>query len=134
MTKKDKKLLFKDLCARLPYGVICTDNRHGDSRVFYIDVEDEKVYYTDFDEYGLIEYCMPYLRSMSSMTEREKKEFQHIAGGITLDNSIVRSGYCINYDTISKIEDWLNEHQFDYRGLIPKGLALEAKKGMYKKQ
>ena len=28
--------------------------------------------------------------------------------------------------------DWLNAHHFDYRGLIEKGLALEAPKGMYK--
>ena len=28
--------------------------------------------------------------------------------------------------------DWLNAHHFDYRGLIPKGLALEAPEGMYK--
>jgi hypothetical protein len=29
--------------------------------------------------------------------------------------------------------DWLNAHHFDYRGLIEKGLALEAPEGMYKK-
>ena len=28
--------------------------------------------------------------------------------------------------------DWLNAHYFDYRGLIEKGLALEAHKDMYK--
>jgi hypothetical protein len=28
--------------------------------------------------------------------------------------------------------DWLNEHHFDYRGLIEKGLALEAPEDMYK--
>jgi hypothetical protein len=27
--------------------------------------------------------------------------------------------------------DWLNKHHFDYRGLITKGLALEAPDGMY---
>ena len=27
--------------------------------------------------------------------------------------------------------DWLNAHYFDYRGLIEKGLALEAPKEMY---
>jgi hypothetical protein len=30
-----------------------------------------------------------------------------------------------------RIFDWLNAHHFDYRGLIGKGLALEALKGMY---
>ena len=30
--------------------------------------------------------------------------------------------------------DWLNAHHFDYRGLIPMGLALEAPDGMYNKE
>jgi len=29
------------------------------------------------------------------------------------------------------IDGWLNKKMFDYRGLIPMGLALEAKEGMY---
>ena len=37
--------------------------------------------------------------------------------------------YC--FDSAESI-DWLNEHHFDYRGLIPMGLALEATEGMYK--
>ena len=28
--------------------------------------------------------------------------------------------------------DWLNENMFDFRGLIPMGLALEAPEDMYK--
>ena len=27
--------------------------------------------------------------------------------------------------------DWLNAHHFDYRGLIKKGLAMQAPEGMY---
>jgi hypothetical protein len=30
-----------------------------------------------------------------------------------------------------KLIDWLNAHHFDYRGLIDKGLAIEAPEGMY---
>ena len=33
---------------------------------------------------------------------------------------------------IRKISDWLNAHHLDYRGLIEKGLALEAPEGIYK--
>lgn len=36
----------------------------------------------------------------------------------------------INDITLVEI-DWLNAHHFDYRGLIQKGLALEAPEGMY---
>ena len=51
--------------------------------------------------------------------------YQHILGWeiqgrITIHN--------VGYSTI----DWLNEHHFDYRGLIEKGLALEAPEDMYK--
>lgn len=122
----DKELLLKDLCARLPYGVICTDNRHGDSRVFYMDVEDERVYYTDFDEYGLIENCKPYLRPMSSMTEEESIKYVTLTHYNTDDN-----GKPYRELTIEAL-DWLNKNMFDYRGLIEKGLALEAPEGMYK--
>jgi len=52
---------------------------------------------------------------MSSMTEEETK----IHGDLICN--------CQNYEVV----DWLNAHHFDYRGLIEKGLALEAPEGMY---
>ena len=63
----------------------------------------------------------PYLRPMSSMTEEEKAEY----------HSLCDSYYGIYFDTVDSI-DWLNAHHFDYRGLIEKGLAIEAPEGMYK--
>ena len=57
----------------------------------------------------------PYLRPMSSMTEDEEDELNSARMG--------------NY---GEDADWLNAHHFDYRGLIPLGLALEATEGMYK--
>lgn len=35
-------------------------------------------------------------------------------------------------ETSQQVIDWLLAHHFDYRGLIPMGLALEATEGMYK--
>lgn len=78
----------------------------------------------------------PYLRPMSSMTKEEKKElkelhFYYTDGHIVNDEDkdfkpiIVDEMHCVC------IIDWLNAHHFDYRGLIEKGLALEAPKGMY---
>ena len=61
----------------------------------------------------------PYLRPMSSMTEEERRTYDNLAcdfNEISMSNSI----------------DWLNENMFDFRSLIPMGLALEAEKGMYK--
>lgn len=134
MTQEEKQLLLKDLCARLPYGVICNDNRHGSGRVTYVDITPDDieqkndkvvVYYFDFDECGELKNCKPYLRPMSSMTEEEKKEYCDLQ-----DKFLCSSQYPVTdaYDLF----DWLNAHHFDYRGLIEKGLALEAPEGMYK--
>ena len=41
------------------------------------------------------------------------------------------SRYGTNFETDYTVIDWLNSHHFDYRGLIKKGLALEAPEGMY---
>ena len=121
MTEEEKRLLVIELCARVPYGVICTDNRHGDSRVFNVDTEDERVYYTDFDEWGLIKNCKLYLRPMSSMSRGEKRE-------------MMRNFSPTGIELLSlPVIDWLNAHHFDYRGLITMGLAIEAPEDMYKK-
>ena len=61
-----------------------------------------------------VEILEPYLRPMSSMSEEEYQEF----------------GYDVLRYTPREF-DWLNAHHFDYRGLIEKGLALEAPEGMY---
>ena len=125
MEENLKKLLIKDLCYRLPYGVICTDSRHGDSKITDINVAIEMVYCDDFDEYIEIKDCKPYLRPMSSMTEDKKKEYELLA-----NHCIVTSIGFIHLEAAPLI-DWLNTHHFDYRGLIEKGLALEAPEGMY---
>jgi hypothetical protein len=56
------------------------------------------------------------------MTEEEEKEY------INIDN---QSYFCpMVYAHISASDriDWLNAHHFDYRGLIPKSLAIEVTK------
>lgn len=120
MAKEEKSLLLQDLSARLPYRVIVTDNRHGNSVITEIDTISSTVYCSDFDEYIPIEKCRPYLRPMSSMTFVEKREFLSIG-----DNN--SGGFLLRTNK----QDWLNAHHFDYRGLIEKGLALEAQEGMY---
>lgn len=117
MTQEEKQLLLKDLSARLPYGVKC-DCKHDHAIIpTRVDIEDLTVYYADCDEWEDIEYCKPYLRPMSSMTEEEEREFEE---------TLQYTQYTL------ESYDWLNAHHFDYRGLIEKGLALEAPEGMYK--
>ena len=140
MTQENKDLLLKDLCARLPYGVKVLDDM---GRTYRLNIGN--AYLIDL-LYGDTEYVeapfKPYLRPMSSITEEEKNEFIHYAG-YEVEESVNGRHYeyylkdyvgtpeepSCNCDAI----DWLNVHHFDYRGLIEKGLAIEAPEGMYKK-
>lgn len=82
----------------------------------------------------------PYLRSLSSITEEEKRELsKKYVWDISCGQIKIRyhsDGYWDNNTKCPTSEylrlfDWLNMHHFDYHGLIEKGLALEAPKGMY---
>ena len=132
MTQEEKQLLLKDLCARLPYIVIASvrgsDEEFQHFRI--LGVKDGKVWVENdilgVDDFDDVEVVKPYLRPLSSMTEEEKIELKTITKGaiqtIGLEDIVV---------TTDKGFDWLNAHHFDYRGLIEKGLALEAPTDMY---
>ena len=110
MTQEEKDLLLKDLCARLPYGVIVQYKGHNTI------IKNKLLTGSDLD--CNMEYYKPYLRPMSSMTEKERKEHNlH-----RLSKWSTYSEYCAN------VIDWLYARHFDYRGLIPKGLAIEVTK------
>lgn len=144
MKQEDKKLLLKDLCARLPYSVKCEIDDIDEP----LELESIK-FKGDYFIFGngvyerYITEIKPYLRPMSSMTEEEKKEFSVFIGKtevytqqICLDadsmaNPIIGGNKCVYWGLFDKCIDWLNKKMFDYRGLIPMGLALEAPKGMY---
>lgn len=88
-----------------------------------------------------LERSLPYLRPMSSMTDEEWKELNCIGYIVPLYDGcfgVDMRAYCKNnqphyrrFSEFSAIEDWLNKKMFDYHGLIPMGLALEAPEGMY---
>lgn len=151
MTQEDKKLVLKDISARVSCGV----------KMWFPSVIAPIV----LDEFVLSvarrrdEEFKPYLRPMSSMTDEELMEFGRLK---YQDNEIweIVEMRVVKHDflnikrrnkhnegstwtfQISRTEplrswmgiDWLNEHHFDYRGLIEKGLALEAPDGMYNKE
>lgn len=107
--KKDKKieLLLTDLCARLPYGIFVKD-----------EVDDKAIYTIDYHPH--LRNCKPYLRPISSMTEKETIEHEDL----------------VAWHKEWEVTDWLNAHHFAYRTLNGKdmfelGIAIVAPEGMY---
>ena len=136
MTQEDKELLLKDLCARLPYGVkvesvfINPDSKEHKS--CGIEVFDATSILMIND--GLGEF-KPYLFPLSSMTEVQKQEFLSVAGYERREEDCGRHTETYYYDMVGHENtlypncddiDWLNKNHFDYRGLIEKGLAIDA--------
>ena len=129
MTQEQKDLLLKDLCSRLPYGVIIEHclgiigtlhdlfvhwfydkndniyNREACTSTFFGDVN------CDIDKFK------PYLFPMSSMTDEQKEEHKDL-----LDNQ-----YSFDANgNIFTLQDFYCKYHLDYRGLIPLGLAKDA--------
>ena len=146
MNKEDKELLLKDLCARLPYGIqINLGNDRLPSEVTAVSslfgikvigkrlssIYDNGPYWVE--AWRSIDECIPYLRSMSSMTEEECIELSRLKPNYDKVEAwkYIKTPVPL---TIANIEqfDFFNSHHLDWRGLIPKGLALEASEDMYK--
>ena len=117
MTQEDKNTLLKDLCARLPYGV----------KVHLVYDEDTE----DIREMGLGSLHdiifdnaegKPYLRPMSSMTDKEETLFRCELPAIAKTDAQL---------VAMRMELFLKGH-LDFNHLIEKGLALKAPDDMYK--
>lgn len=121
MTKEEKNLLLKDLCARLPYGVyVQVVDRVGFIHIWELEPE-------VIQKMWSYKNIKPYLRPMSSMTEEEREFLNRMA----LENNLK----CIEEEDPQKVfllrvkldvEElaYLYEHHYDVFGLIPAGLAL----------
>lgn len=129
MKQKEKELLIKDLCARLPYGVkalycdyIKKKDVFGTIEVIYIDKYDD---ITDCDvgiiywKLGLSE-IKPCLFPLSSMTEEQKDIYCQLQQKV-----IYNSKGFVTEDVINYI-NWCYKNHLDINDLIPKGLAIDA--------
>lgn len=152
MTQEDKELLLKDLCARLQYKVIVDYDynahylrkgnyvkhvKHGSKSILTCDLLDVFMSPRQ-NEVG--EYIKPYLFPLSSMTDEQKREFyKFFEEGITESANETRQWLrtkradetrrpiTIAYVMVHELViEWLNKNHFDYRGLIEKGLAIDA--------
>ena len=138
MTPEEQELLFKDLSQRLRYNVKCNVYDRIGVLTGLNDYGAEIDYGNGEDTTCEIQYCLPYLRPMSSMTKEELFEVQNIIGkGVEVNIdfiSIVDSSIkAFSYLELQALFDWLNKNMFDYLGLIPMGLGIKAPRDMYKK-
>jgi hypothetical protein len=105
---EDKKLLLKDLSARFPYNVAirCKDEESRFICYLTSDIIREIQNNTCYWDYK------PYLFPMSSMTKEQKIRICALQDmGVSYYHLII---------------DHYNEWHLDYRGLIEKGLAIDA--------
>ena len=138
MTQEQEELLIKDLCARLPYGVIlncCNIVSEPLTRISYKGLVND-----DYD----IDEVKPYLFPLSSMTEEQKQELLELTGyEERCEESYGFDSYGVYINIVGEYDyeggqesitlhpdyigiDWFNKNHFDYRGLIPMGLANDA--------
>ena len=127
MTQEDKMLLIKDLSSRLPYAVHVqhisgVSGILRDISIFHKYDKNDNIYdaicYTNFfrDWNGItIEQFKPYLFPLSSITEEQEKEYNNL-------NCYELSCFPHSEEAL----DYLTKNHFDYRGLIEKGLAIDA--------
>ena len=133
MTQDERNLLMKDLGARLLHHVKV---RYSSTKQFFVcNLQAMNPSYTMVDLWSKdgcftsvhVDKIKPYLFPMSSMTEEQREKYESLC-----ETSYSRHYDCgpIAYktkfhDTVESI-DYLIENHFDYRGLIPMGLALDA--------
>lgn len=137
MTQEDNDLLLKDLCARLAYGVKFKwcDNFHTDDYYTLIGINEGLITGRDVNQDDCLFFwgqdkIKPYLRPMSSMTEEEILDFLQIPDLSLVSKRFINDiksgnfGIMVNMSNYARNIDWLNKNMFDYRGLIPKDIAL----------
>ena len=126
MTQEEKELLLKDLCARLLYDVHCRvfklngDIKENDDVLYGVVGGTVMTLKSDKDECLMYYQIKPYLRSPENLSDEGKDYWHKLQRGLKLGGNI------------DLMIDFYHSHHIDYRGLIPKGLALEAPEDMYK--
>jgi hypothetical protein len=147
MDSKYIDIIYKELSARMTYGlkVQCDDypftfdEMHMGIGMLYTDYYGQP---TDTPKI-ILSGCFygndikPYLFPLSSMTEEQCEEFRMVSGFDADLDSIKRGEFSligdIAIDCIVDAIDWFNKNHFDYRELIPLGLAIDATGlGIYK--
>ena len=121
MTQEDRDLLFKDLCARLPYEVKCdiNDNKPYTLSSISNDYDGTLIRFKEqkngFNMEVYLSEVKPHLFPLSNMTEEQKQELK----GLIMKNAF-------SNNTTFTQQDFFCKYHLDYRGLIQLGLAIDA--------
>ncbi len=115
MNVNDYSVLIKEFSERLPHDLYFSHCGKV-HKLKSVELDSKNVLNNKYP----IEICYPFLRPMSSMTNDEEETYESFIIGIATDEV-----------GAWELTDWLNKNKFDYRGLIPMSLALEAPKEMY---
>ena len=118
MTQEEKELVLQDLSARVPYGVKVRFSYVITSPAILRGIDKDLI---ECDVAMCeIEDVRPYLFPLSSMIEEQKEEYHNLCSVGTDE-----CGDIIYFNTYESI-GYLNKNKFDYRYLIPMGLAIDA--------
>ena len=145
MTQEDKELLFIDLCGRIPYKVRMFEIEPINdiqSNLTLLSITNKESVICITPSGGVIgssiDAFKPYLFPLSSMTDEQFVELKVFADLTYEGNTLELVEWNDNCKTLEfwleeipsyeliKVFDWLNKNHFDYRGLIPMGLAIDA--------
>lgn len=123
MTQEQKELLLKDVCARIPYKLVCEvkfreNGVYKTSNMVLDGIFRDDAYFISQNGTVYSSNYKPYLFPVSSMTKEQMEEYAHILVmcGTLEGSQLMRM----------TVEDWFNKNHLDFRGLIPMGLALDA--------
>ena len=140
MTQEEKELLYKDLCMRLPYKPKCaciwkklapnrTKGYISTLSTFLLEQFEGMEEYEDIP----INNLKPYLRPLSSMSDKEREEWTDL-----FMTPIIELEEHYEEDDVEEVTapqmftkshcksiNWLLERHFDINGLIEKDLAIE---------
>lgn len=122
----------------MPYGVKVKVKYYDNVWNIFSISPNGLTYITNYSDYPFatnFEECKPYLFPLSSMTEEQIKNIQLYVNEFAVFTKecaeITIQNCCGDYmrttqEDYFKLIDWLNKNHFDYRGLIDKGLAIDA--------
>ena len=130
MKQEEKDLLLKDICTRLPYELKISVNDKVE-KVDGVNVLDNTIEYGSWLS-SEVEEVKPYLFPLSSMTEEQYNEMQTISGKDCMEHMEIEKEWRNNSPFTHlplyqhRVIEFFHKYHFDYRGLIPMGLVIDA--------